>query len=69
MARDAPNRFENSMPKTLNQFEAAFKVGLSPELLMWCTSYAVKTGETRKLAVAANADGTFHFDESELLDY
>lgn len=60
---------EESMSKKLNEYEAAAMLSISPELLKYCTSYSVKTGEKRKLIATKDARGLFSFDTDELSSY
>jgi len=58
-----------NMGKTLNMFEAAILLKMSPNLLGWFTSYSPKFKEKRKLAHVDYKDEIFYFDKLELLDF
>lgn len=57
------------MAKILNQYEAAALLAISPELLLYCTSYKAKAGVDRKLIVAKKEKDLWYFEEDELKDY
>lgn len=58
-----------SKTKLCTQYEAACITGLSPELLIWLTSYAAKTGISRKLKIVKNDNDAYFFEEKELLEF
>lgn len=57
------------MKKLCSEYEAACLTGMSPELLRWLTSYAPKSGISRKLKVAEKRDGTYFYEQDELLGF
>jgi DnaJ-class molecular chaperone len=57
------------MPKILDQYQAAYLLGISPELLEYFTRKTVKFGDMRKLQVEQRKGGILFFKEEELRDY
>lgn len=53
----------------LDEYEAAAMVGMSPKLLRYFSSYAVKKDDSRKLVVAKKVGDTFYFEADELIAY
>lgn len=55
-------------PDLLTEVEAAMLVGMSPTLLRWLTSYAPKSGDSRKLAFVEEK-GAYFYSKEELLAF
>jgi hypothetical protein len=53
-------------PNTLDQYEAAVLLCMSPELLRFLTVHQVKWKDKRKLQVAKEVGGVLYFDRAEL---
>jgi len=54
------------MAQLLTEYQAAARVGMSPELLRWLAKYAPKQGDPRKLKIAKEERELVFFDETEL---
>lgn len=57
------------MSTLLDQYQAALKLGISPELLRYFTSYKVKRNDSRKLQVVKKQENLLFFDVQELENY